>query len=138
MRDTITLLYSLTKSIQLSSAKSAYASSISTVNLEFDDNYIEFVAEVDNKIAGYFLLTRVYDVVTERKYFLVDYVCVKDDYKRMGIAYEMMEYAYNFAKEDGASYLELHSNVKREAAHKLYEKCNYEKLDSYLYRRGIV
>ena len=59
----------------------------------------------------------------------------------------IMEYAilyitnlidYNFAKEDGASYLELHSNVKREAAHKLYEKCNYEKLDSYLFRRGIV
>lgn len=108
------------------------------IKKEFDDNYIEFVAEVDNKIAGYFLLTRVYDVITERKYFLVDYVCVKDDYKRMGIAYEMMEYAYNFAKDDGASYLELHSNVKREAAHKLYEKCNYEKLDSYLYRREIV
>ena len=108
------------------------------IKKKFDDNYIEFVAEVDNKIAGYFLLTRVYDVVTERKYFLVDYVCVKDDYKRMGIAYEMMEYAYNFAKDDGANYLELHSNFKRKAAHKLYEKCNYEKMESCLFRRVIV
>lgn len=105
---------------------------------EFNDNNItEIVAEVDNLVVGYLILTKVLNPVKNRYYYLVDYVCVDDDYRGNGIGKELLSYAEEYAKSNKAIYLQLTCSTFRTSAHELYKKCGYKKRDSYLYRKGL-
>lgn len=102
------------------------------------DNFFEVVAEVDNKVVGYLLLTRVLNPIKDRYYFLVDYVCVSKEYRNLGIGKKMLDYAYKVAKKNDAIYLQLTCGYFRKAAHKLYESCGYKIKESDLYRKDVI
>ncbi len=103
----------------------------------FDSNFIELVAEYDGEVCGYLLLTCVLNPILEKKYFLVDYVCVLSKYRGLGISDELMKYAETVARERGAMYLQLTCSTYRISAHRLYERCGYMKRDSDIYRKVI-
>lgn len=109
-----------------------------TKNNFTDDNYQEIVVCVDNEVAGYALLTKIFNPIKEIYYVHVDYVCVKEKYRGLGLGKELMNYIDKVAKEMGVSYLELTCSRFRIAAHKLYENCNYIKRDSDIYRKDII
>lgn len=101
------------------------------------DNIVEFVAEKDGVVCGYFMLTKVINPIKRKHYYLVDYVCVSTKYRGLGVSDALMDYAYKYAKENDAMYLQLTCSYKRVAAHKLYERCDYIKRDSDIYRRVV-
>lgn len=101
------------------------------------DNITEVVALKDGVVCGYLMLTEIINPIKNKFYYLVDYVCVSSKYRGLGVSDKIMEYAYNYAKEKGAMYLQLTCSYKRVAAHKLYERCGYIKRDSDIYRRVI-
>ena len=101
------------------------------------DNITEVVALKDGVVCGYLMLTKIINPIKNKFYYLVDYVCVSSKYRGLGVSDKIMEYAYNYAKENGAMYLQLTCSYKRVAAHKLYERCGYIKRDSDIYRRVI-
>ncbi len=103
-----------------------------------DTVFREIVATVDQKVAGYLLLTDVYNPIKKKIYCLVDYVCVSSKYRGMGVGRKMLEYADSIAKEKNALYLQLTCSRFRVAAHKLYEKCGYVMRDSDIYRKEIL
>ena len=80
----------------------------------------------------------MFNPIKNASYYLVDYVCVDGNYRGLGIGKKMMDYAYMIAKNDGAIYLQLTSSRFRVAAHKLYEKCNYMKRESDIFRKEII
>lgn len=110
---------------------------VEKVNVNPDNNYKELVGVVDDKVVGYLVLTRVLDLVKGRPYYLVDYVCVDSAYRNLGIGYMMMDKVLEIASNDKALYIELTSRKERVAAHRLYEKCGYEKRDSVIFRRVL-
>ncbi len=102
------------------------------------DNFYELVAECDNKVVGYLLLTKVFNPMKEKNYMLVDYVCVDTNYRGHGIGKNLLDKAYMIGKENQCMYLQLTCSYFRIAAHKLYEKCNFMKRESDIYRKEIV
>ena len=102
------------------------------------DGFHEVVAVADERPVGYLILTKVFNPIKNASYYLVDYVCVDSNYRGLGIGKKMMDYAYMIAKNDGAIYLQLTSSRFRVAAHKLYEKCNYMKRESDIFRKEII
>ena len=103
-----------------------------------NDSSYEFVAVLDNKIVGYYVLCEIIDVVKDIKIFHIDYVCVSNDYRGLGIGKRMMEYIEEYAKGVGCSRLELTSSSKREIAHKLYLGMGYVIRESSIFRKELV
>ena len=101
-------------------------------------DFREIVATADGRVVGYLLLTKVFNPIRNYYYCLVDYVCVSKDYQGMSVGKHLLDYAYDVSKEEGARYLQLTCSRFRLAAHKLYEKCNFMKRDSDIYRKEIV
>lgn len=110
---------------------------VTKANVNPDNNYKEYVAVVNDVVAGYLVLTRVLDLVKGRPYYLVDYVCVAKSYRNLGLGQLLMERVLEVARKDKALYVELTSRKDRVAAHRLYEKVGFEKRDSYIYRRTL-
>ncbi len=110
---------------------------VTKANVNPDNNYKEYVAVVDDVVAGYLVLTRVLDLVKGRPYYLVDYVCVAKSYRNLGLGQLLMERVLEVARKDKALYVELTSRKDRVAAHHLYEKVGFEKRDSYIFRRTL-
>lgn len=110
---------------------------VAKANVNPDNNYKEYVAVVNDVVAGYLVLTRVLDLVKGRPYYLVDYVCVAKSYRNLGLGQLLMERVLEVARKDKALYVELTSRKDRVAAHHLYEKVGFEKRDSYIFRRTL-
>ena len=110
---------------------------VTKANVNPDNNYKEYVAVVNDVVAGYLVLTRVLDLVKGRPYYLVDYVCVAKSYRNLGLGQLLMERVLEVARKDKAIYIELTSRKDRVVAHHLYEKVGFEKRDSYIYRRTL-
>lgn len=110
---------------------------VTKANVNPDNNYKEYVAVVNDVVAGYLVLTRVLDLVKGRPYYLVDYVCVAKSYRNLGLGQLLMERVLEVARKDKALYVELTSRKDRVAAHHLYEKVGFEKRDSYIFRRTL-
>ena len=105
-------------------------------NFKFDNVY-EVVAEINNIICGYLMLTKVYNPIKDKNYYLIDYVCVDINYRGLKIGDRLLEFAYEFAKKDNAIYLQLTCSFDRVNANKLYERCNFVKRNSNIYRKEI-
>lgn len=102
------------------------------------DEFCEVVVEVDEKVVGYLLLTKVFNPILGRTYILVDYVCVVSEYRGLGLGEKLMEYAENYARKEGAIYLQLTCRWTRVKAHQLYEKCGFKKRESDIFRKELI
>ena len=98
----------------------------------------EFVASLDEVVVGYFNLMEEIDIIRNIKIFHVGYVCVDSAYRGKGIGKMMMEYAINYAKDNGATRMELTSGNQREASHSLYLSLGFVKRDTSVFRKEIL
>ena len=71
---------------------------VAKANVNPDNNYKEYVAVVNDVVAGYLVLTRVLDLVKGRPYYLVDYVCVAKSYRNLGLGQLLMERVLEVAR----------------------------------------
>ena len=100
----------------------------------------EIVSLNDGEVSGYLLLTKVLNPVRNKYYCLVDYVCVAsfDEIKENIEKNPVRCGDLDAAKEMGASYLQLTCAPFRVSAHKLYERCGFEKRETDVYRKVLV
>ena len=103
-----------------------------------DECFREIVSLNDGEVSGYLLLTKVLNPVRGSYYCLVDYVCVASEYRGTGASDKLIEYATSVAKEMGAHYLQLTCAPFRVDAHKLYERCGFDKRETDVYRKVLV
>jgi ribosomal protein S18 acetylase RimI-like enzyme len=62
-------------------------------------------------------------------------VAVREDFKHRGIGTEMVSFLLDRCREMGATKVELHSALIREAAGKLYEKHGFQQVDTRVFRQ---
>ena len=103
-----------------------------------DERAIEIVAVLDSVVVGYLVLNEMVDIIKNIKIYHIDYVCVDPEYRNQKIGKTMIEYVFDYAKENDVSRLELTSRKERVEAHKLYEKCGFVKRDTDLFRKEIL
>jgi GNAT superfamily N-acetyltransferase len=94
--------------------------------IESEPNNHVYVAELDGKVVGTFQLT----FIRQLSYggclvAQVESVHVDSSVRARGVGAKMMEFARAEAERRGALRLQLTSNVKRERAHRFYERLGY-------------
>ena len=100
--------------------------------------FCELVVQLDSKVVGYLLLTKVLNPILNRHYYLIDYVCIVREYRGLGLGDKLLAYAEEYARNDGAIYLQLTCRWTRIEAHKLYEKCGFKKRESDIFRKELI
>lgn len=94
-----------------------------------------FVAKENNNIVGMLSLV-IYLVPSGKKSWIED--VVSDSGSRgKGIAKQLIQEALKFAEEQGLTKVDLTSNNQRLIAHKLYEKLDFEKRDTSVFRKTL-
>ena len=99
---------------------------------------IEIVAVLDNQVIGYLTINRLYDSVKDIKYAFLNYVCVDKNYRKMGIASNMLNYAFDICKKIGIKYIELTSNASRLEAQELYKNNGFVVRETNVFRKEIL
>ncbi len=91
----------------------------------------------NNIVVAHLYVTKIYNAITKENWYKIDDLCVMEDYRGLGIGTKLLEELDQMAKSDNISYLELTSNKKRCAAHKLYQKNNFKIIETDLFRKEI-
>lgn len=99
---------------------------------------IELIVCNGLEVIGYLNLTKCRDMITGDKYFYVNYVCVKKNFRGLGVATTLFEKVFEICKELDVSYLELTSNPSRIAAHSLYEKLGFSIRNTTVFRKEFL
>ena len=88
---------------------------------EFRNSFSHFFAyEIDDKIVGYSCVRIMFEEAQ------ICNVAVLPEYRRKGIATELMTWMEEFAMEKGCERCELEVNVENLPAVELYRKCGYK------------
>lgn len=102
---------------------------------------IELLMINEEKVIGYLCLNKCINLITGRPYFYVNYVCVKKEFRRRGVATALIGKAIEICKnldlECKVSYLELTSNPSRVAAHELYKKLGFVVRETTVFRKEL-
>lgn len=87
-----------------------------------NDYFHVLVYELDSKVLGFIIYTHLYETTD-----ILDIV-VDDDYRRQGIASDLINHVIENSNDEDEFYLEVAS--KNEAAIKLYKKFGFEKINT--------
>ncbi|MGQ9779804.1 MAG: GNAT family N-acetyltransferase [Bacillota bacterium] len=91
-------------------------------------NYRIYLAVLDGEVVGTFALLIMDNLAHHgAPSGIVEDVVVKAVHRGRGIGRQMMEYAYARCREAGCYKMALSSNLKREAAHRFYERLGFKK-----------
>lgn len=100
---------------------------------EVPTNIERYVCCYENKVVGFFILTKIRNIVKGFDYYLVDYVCTS--IHGQGIGSFMIEFICNKADNEEVEYVQLTSSSERKMARHLYQKYGFKKYDTDLFRR---
>ncbi len=85
---------------------------------------VVFVAETDNRIAGFVHVER-YNVLYIEDMANILGLAVSKDYQRRGFGKELLQAAEQWARNNGISVIRLNSGMKRTEAHKFYRAMDF-------------
>ncbi|TCC09354.1 GNAT family N-acetyltransferase [Kosakonia quasisacchari] len=104
-----------------------------TINTILHSDAIQvFVASADERPAG--MLTLISVTLLSGKKCIIEDVIVSQEFRRKGIAAELIHAAIAYAKNNGARYVDLTSRPERLAANELYQKMGFMQRTTNVYR----
>ncbi|HTV23582.1 MAG TPA: GNAT family N-acetyltransferase [Polyangiaceae bacterium] len=107
------------------SPSDAYAAAFDAIAA--DPNNHVYVAECDGRVLGTFQLTFIRQLSYGGGLVAqVESVFVDAEQRSAGVGASMMQFARSEAERRGAFRIQLTSNVKRERAHRFYERLGYQ------------
>ncbi|MBM7689372.1 GNAT family N-acetyltransferase [Enterococcus ureilyticus] len=95
-----------------------------------------FVKELDEKVVGYIQLSEYVSTYAPRLMNVLALV-VAEDFHSQGLGKALLDYAEQWAKEQGVKGIRLNSGVERTAAHKFYEKQEYVRVKNQVNFRKL-
>lgn len=114
-------------------------------NLEVNDNNIKEIIKSENckaiimknkdELIGTAIIDTLNDYIKNQKYYYINYVCIKKEYRECGYSKKIMEYIEELARQENISYIILTSSSQREIANKLYLSLDYKKIDTNLFKK---
>ena len=113
------------------------AFNINVLNIDNDSNVYRLVSVKDEEVVGYLDITFSHDVIRNYKYAFINYVCVSNSCRGLGIGYKLVEKAIEICKNSGVSSIRLTSNPKRCKARDIYLKLGFKIKDTDLFEKVI-
>lgn len=106
-------------------------------NFKLDDNQRVLLLKDNSIIVGGALITVKSDPIKNIKSFYLDYICISEDYRNMGLGSKLFKEIERIAKEEKIDNIQLTSSKKREYARKMYLKENMEIKDTDLFIKYV-
>ena len=106
-------------------------------NFKLGNNQRFLIIKNDNHVIGTTLITEKNDPIKGIKSFYLDYVCVKKEFRHMGLAKKMFSEIEKIAKEENVRKIELTSNNERKEAIEFYKKEVMKKKDTNLFEKYL-
>jgi len=88
-----------------------------------------------DELIGTAIIDILNDYIKNQKYYYINYVCIKKEYRGYGYSKKIMEYIEELARQDNISYIMLTSSSQREIANKLYLSLDYKKIDTNIFKK---
>ena len=107
-------------------------------------NNVCYVKIIDNRVVGvcaYEGIEPEYDdiygnwLTSSNEYITIHRICTKEEYRRIGVAKELMEYAEEYARSINKVSIRIDTHPKNIAVQHLAEKLNYTLCGYVLYHR---
>ena len=95
--------------------------------IESDDNYMTYVAVIDNNIIGFIGLLRYINYERDYESLRILAMAVSKEHQKKGVGSKLLRQAEHFALENNIAHIMLTSNMKRNGAHRFYEHNDYVK-----------
>lgn len=92
-----------------------------------DDTAIFLIARCDANVAGYLYGSTHYAFYAARNVGLVEEIFVKESFRKIGIATELLKHAEHISQERNAALI----SVATRRAEPFYEKCGYDRSAHY-------
>ncbi len=92
-----------------------------------DDTAIFLIARFGDSVAGYLYGNTHYAFYAARNVGLVEEIFVKESFRKMGIATELLKHAEHISQERNAALI----SVATRRAEPFYEKCGYDRSAQY-------
>ncbi len=103
-----------------------------------NNSNIELVAVHNNIVVGYLVINKVFDSLKNNYYALINYVCVKEEYRNNKIGSNLLQKAIDICNEENIIYIELTSNKNRVEAQHLYKKYDFIIRDTDVFRKELI
>lgn len=100
-------------------------------NLVADPNEYIVVAEKDGVVAGFLSMHIIPMIAHPTDFARLSYLCVDENLRSYGIGKILLKKCEEIARERGCNRVELHSNIRRESAHRFYLREDYEDAPKY-------
>lgn len=99
-----------------------------------DENHKIIVFEKDKKIVSSCVLVIIPNLThNQQPYALIENVITDNDYRRQGIASQVLDYARKIASENNCYKIMLMTGSKKSGTHKFYQKAGYNRFDKTAY-----
>lgn len=98
-----------------------------------NDNVIDLVVKVDNKVIGHAMVEIHHDLFTNEKYFYLNNFCVDEEYRCKGIGNELFKLIEEYALKNNISFMRFTSGNYRKEAHQFYKSRGYTIRDTSVF-----
>ena len=96
-----------------------------------------YIATVDGEAAGFTQLYPIFSSAGLKRTWLLNDIYVKEDYRKQHIASLLLDAAMQLGKETNSAWLLLQTSIENYAAHIVYQKKGWERLDDIFYQFNI-
>lgn len=104
-------------------------------DLNFTDNKIIIVAEVNNEIVASAEIDILNNEIENRKYSIVNNICIKKEYQKSSIVTLLIEACVNLSKENEC--LEVMLAVNSKYNFDLCKKLGFKDIDNLIFKKDI-
>lgn len=105
-----------------------------TDRLTNKDSYFLVVFDTDENIAcGFVQIYPSFSSISMKKIFILNDLYVSPEYRKQGIAKDLINKAKDFAKEQNAGQIVIETRISNSSASKLYDSVGFAKEGEHLY-----
>ena len=91
------------------------------------------VIKKEEVVVASVVLEERFEYIKNQKYYYINYLCVKKEYRRRGYASKLFEKIEEMIKENDIKYIELTSGNQRRQAHYFYKNKNFKIKDTMVF-----
>lgn len=92
---------------------------------------------VDNILIGLVQMDYIYNYFENKKIAYINSLCIKKEYRHQGYGDQLLKFCIKLARDNNADMINLTSNKNRVYAHMLYQKNNFEVVDTVLLKKDL-
>ena len=107
------------------------------------DIKLELLGEIiglflDNELIGMVQLDFINHIFEDIKILYINGFCIKKEYRHQGYGDKLLKWCISYAKEYSFDMIQMTSNKNRVYAHMLYEKNDFEIVDTLVLKKDIL